>query len=53
MTKGAFIVEKMNHHPTWFNVHNKVVIELLTHDACDIVTEKDHKLAMEIDKLLK
>lgn len=53
MTKVAIIAEKMNHHPNWSNVYNMVSIELSTHDAGDIVTEKDYKLAKEIDKLLK
>lgn len=52
MTKVAIIAEKMNHHPSWSNVYNKVSIELSTHDAGDIVTEKDHKLAKAIEKLL-
>jgi 4a-hydroxytetrahydrobiopterin dehydratase len=53
MTKVALLAEKMDHHPFWSNVYNKVTIELTTHDAGDIVTEKDHKLAREIDKLVK
>jgi len=53
MTKVAFTAEKMNHHPSWSNVYNMVIIELSTHDAGDIVTEKDHLLSREIDKLLK
>lgn len=52
MTKVAFLSEKMNHHPDWSNVYNKVIIKLNTHDAGSIVTEKDHKLAKEIDKLV-
>ncbi len=51
MSKVAIIAEKMNHHPNWSNVYNTVNFELNTHDAGDIVTEKDHKLAAEIDKL--
>jgi 4a-hydroxytetrahydrobiopterin dehydratase len=51
MTKVAIIAEKMNHHPTWTNTWNTVIFELSTHDAGDIVTEKDRKLAEEIDKL--
>jgi 4a-hydroxytetrahydrobiopterin dehydratase len=51
MTKVAIIAEKMNHHPTWTNTYNRVSFELSTHDAGDIVTEKDRKLAEEIDKL--
>jgi len=53
MTKVAILAEKMDHHPSWSNIYSKVVIELSTHDAGDIVTEKDHQLAQEIDKLLK
>jgi 4a-hydroxytetrahydrobiopterin dehydratase len=53
MTKVALLAEKMDHHPNWSNVYNKVSIQLSTHDAGDIVTEKDHRLASEIDKLVK
>jgi 4a-hydroxytetrahydrobiopterin dehydratase len=45
MTRVAMEAEKMNHHPTWTNVWNKVSIVLVTHDAGNIVTDKDHKLA--------
>ncbi|MFI5219674.1 MAG: 4a-hydroxytetrahydrobiopterin dehydratase [Bacteroidia bacterium] len=51
MTRVAFIAEKMNHHPDWRNVYNRVEINLNTHDAGGIVTEKDRKLADAIDKL--
>ena len=53
MTRVAIEAEKMNHHPEWKNVYNRVEIWLSTHDAGDIVTEKDHKLAGKIDGLLK
>ncbi|MBS4043134.1 MAG: 4a-hydroxytetrahydrobiopterin dehydratase [Chitinophagaceae bacterium] len=52
MTRVAIEAEKMNHHPKWTNVWNVVEIWLSTHDAGDIVTEKDHKLAQKIDALL-
>jgi len=52
MTRVAMLAEKYDHHPYWTNVYNKVTIELSTHDAGDVVTEKDRQLAMEIDKLL-
>jgi len=52
MTKVALIAEKRDHHPRWSNVYNEVEIMLNTHDKGDVVTEKDHKLASEIDKLL-
>ncbi|HYF70881.1 MAG TPA: 4a-hydroxytetrahydrobiopterin dehydratase [Ohtaekwangia sp.] len=53
MTRVAFVAEKMNHHPTWTNTYNKINFELSTHDAGDVVTEKDRKLATEIDRLAK
>lgn len=53
MSRVAIIAEKMNHHPNWSNVYNKVSFELTTHDAGDKVTEKDRKLAAAIDDLLK
>lgn len=52
MTRVAIEAEKMNHHPLWTNVYNRVEIWLSTHDAGDVVTDKDHKLAALIDKLL-
>ncbi|MEI3801652.1 MULTISPECIES: 4a-hydroxytetrahydrobiopterin dehydratase [Chitinophaga] len=52
MTKVALIAEKMDHHPNWSNVYNKVEIFLCTHDAGDIVTAKDEAMAKAIDKLL-
>ena len=44
-----FPAEKMNHHPNWSNVYNKVIISLNTHDAGNTVTERDHALAKAID----
>lgn len=52
MTRVAMIAEKMNHHPKWTNVWNTVEVWLSTHDAGDIVTDKDKKLADKIDALL-
>lgn len=52
MTRVAMIAEKMDHHPYWINVYNTVSIELSTHDAGDIVTDKDIKLAKAIDLLV-
>lgn len=51
MTRVALAAEKMDHHPFWTNVYNRVEIELNTHDAGNTVTEKDRKLAAIIDKL--
>lgn len=52
MSQVAIIAEKMNHHPNWSNVYNTVSFELNTHDAGDVVTERDHKLAEAIDTLI-
>ena len=52
MTKVAILSEKANHHPTWKNTWNTVEVWLNTHDAGDVVTEKDHKLAEKIDLLV-
>jgi len=52
MTRVALEAEKMDHHPLWTNVYDTVEIWLNTHDAGDIVTEKDRKLAKKIDVIL-
>lgn len=53
MTEVAFAAEKQNHHPNWSNVWNTVDIQLNTHDAGNIVTEKDHALAKAIDAIFE
>ncbi len=53
MTEVAFHAEKANHHPDWSNVYNKVHISLSTHDAGNVVTDKDRALASAIDKVYK
>ena len=50
MTQIALKAEKMEHHPEWFNVYNRLKIELVTHDLGGISTY-DIKLASFIDKL--
>ena len=52
IARVALEAEKANHHPLWTNVYNKVEIWLSTHDAGDIVTEKDTHLAHAINALL-
>ncbi|MCU0450742.1 MAG: 4a-hydroxytetrahydrobiopterin dehydratase [Bernardetiaceae bacterium] len=52
MAQVALVAEKMDHHPNWSNVYNRVDIQLSTHDAGNVVTEKDRKLAAAIDKLV-
>lgn len=51
MTEVAFLAEKHNHHPNWRNVWNTVEISLNTHDAGHIVTDKDRRLAADIEKI--
>ena len=51
MTRVALEAEKMNHHPRWTNTWNTVEIWLNTHDAGDVVTDKDRRLSEKIDKL--
>lgn len=50
MCKAAIHIEKMNHHPEWFNVYNKISIDLVTHDAGGI-TQNDIALAKTLDLL--
>ncbi|MBN8671182.1 MAG: 4a-hydroxytetrahydrobiopterin dehydratase [Chitinophagales bacterium] len=52
MTRVAILAEKHNHHPKWTNVWSTVEIWLSTHDAGNIVTDKDLALANDIDKLI-
>jgi 4a-hydroxytetrahydrobiopterin dehydratase len=48
MATSAIAIEKMNHHPEWFNVYNKVIVDLSTHDAGGI-SSKDVELAKLLD----
>jgi len=48
MTKAAILAEKSNHHPEWFNVYKKVVVDLTTHEVGGI-TERDFNLAKEME----
>lgn len=49
---AALGIEKMNHHPEWFNVYNRVRVDLMTHDAQGI-TAKDVELAKLLDDVAK
>lgn len=51
MVRVAIVAEKFNHHPTWKNSYDTVEIWLNTHDAGNVVTNKDYKLASAIDEL--
>ncbi len=49
MTQVALYAEKMNHHPEWSNIYNKVDVQLITHDT-DSITEKDFALATKMEQ---
>ncbi|MGB1665189.1 MAG: 4a-hydroxytetrahydrobiopterin dehydratase [Nitrosopumilus sp.] len=51
MTRAAMEIEKMNHHPEWFNVYNRITIDLTTHDAGGI-TNNDVNLARILNSLI-
>lgn len=51
MQKASLEIEELNHHPKWTNIYNKVIVELTTHDAGNIVTEKDWQLAQILDAI--
>ena len=51
MTRIAFEVEQMNHHPSWTNTYNTIQFRLSTHE-CNGVSEKDFALAKIIDRLV-
>jgi 4a-hydroxytetrahydrobiopterin dehydratase len=52
MSKAAIHIEKMNHHPEWFNVYNKISVDLVTHDV-DGITQNDIILARTLNSLKK
>lgn len=51
MTSVAILAEKADHHPTFANTYNVVEIWLTTHDKGNTITEKDTKLALQIDNI--
>jgi 4a-hydroxytetrahydrobiopterin dehydratase len=52
MTSAAIEAEKLNHHPEWSNVYNKVTVHLVTHEA-EGITELDFRLASKLDALAR
>lgn len=51
--QAAIRITEINHHPEWSNVYNRVRVKLTTHDAGNIVTEKDRELAEILDEIYK
>ena len=51
MTRAAMEIEKMNHHPEWFNVYNRITVDLTTHEAGGI-TNNDVNLARILNSLV-
>ena len=51
MAQVAILAEKLNHHPEWFNVYNRVTVTLTTHEASGL-TERDVRLAKRMDGLV-
>ena len=51
MSRAAMEIEKMNHHPEWFNVYNKITVDLTTHDVGGI-TDNDVTLARILNSLI-
>ena len=50
MSRVALAAERLDHHPEWFNVYNRVVVDLRTHD-CDGISNRDFELAGRINTL--
>jgi 4a-hydroxytetrahydrobiopterin dehydratase len=51
MTQVGMVAEKMNHHPEWLNIYNKVEVNLTTHDV-DGISDNDFKLAQKMQNFL-
>jgi 4a-hydroxytetrahydrobiopterin dehydratase len=52
MSSVAIIAESLGHHPEWFNVYNKVVVDLVTHDVGGQISTLDVELARKINELV-
>lgn len=53
MNRCSIHISKLDHHPSWTNVYNKVSVELTTHEQGNVVTEKDIQLAELMDEIFK
>jgi 4a-hydroxytetrahydrobiopterin dehydratase len=52
MVRASIVISELDHHPEWTNVYNRVMVSLCTHDAGNMVTQKDHDLATALDRVL-
>lgn len=52
MVRASKVISELDHHPEWTNVYSRVMVSLCTHDAGNIVTQKDHDLATTLDRVL-
>lgn len=53
MVSVAIYADKMDHHPEWSNVYNRVTVNLVTHDLGNAISSWDVQLAQEMEKLAK
>lgn len=51
MQKAAPLISELNHHPEWSNCYNRLIVTLTTHDAGNVITEKDYSLAALLDNV--
>ncbi len=51
MVTVALVAEKMNHHPEWSNVYNRVTVALVTHDLGNVISNLDVELATKMEQL--
>jgi 4a-hydroxytetrahydrobiopterin dehydratase len=49
MQRASVVIGELDHHPEWTNVYNRVAVSLCTHDAGNVVTQKDYELAAALD----
>ena len=53
MKRASNDIDTLNNHPEWTNIYNKVIVTLRTHDAGNVVTELDYRLAELLDVIYK
>ena len=51
MVRASKVISEVDHHPEWTNVYNRVIVALCTHDAGNVVTQKDYDLASALDRV--